>query len=205
MSLSTFKTVACRISPVAGSNDSLSKVSNVTMMNRQAHPPLKVKAKDNSVLQECSSGTSRREMLQLTAGSVGLLSLMLPGSAEAGTRNASMRQKIMQKLEELRQKVGLSKPKDEGEEKKPKDEMKGQSKEEANPKAKEEGEAKKPKDEGETKAKVHNGVKESKADPKDGKNQTGKVEESKVAPSEGAVIPSLPGILNGKSVETILP
>lgn len=146
-------------------------------------------------------------MMQLTAASVGLLSLLLPASAEAGTRNATMRQKIMEKFEELRRMAGLSKPKDEGEEEKPKDETEGKSKaqnstKEAKPKPMGEGEDKKPKDESEAKPKVHNGVK---AEAKDEEEQPSTPQESKAAPNEGPFIPALPGIINGKPIETTLP
>lgn len=125
--------------------------------------------------------------MQLTAASVGLLSLMLPPAAEAAARNATMRQKIMEKFEELRQKAGLSKPKDEGEDKKPKDEKEGKSKvesstKEAKPQAKAEGEAKKVKDESHGKANAETDTKEG-----------------------IAVIPALPGIINGTTVEITLP
>ncbi|KAG6407777.1 hypothetical protein SASPL_130775 [Salvia splendens] len=62
-------------------------------------------------------------MMQLTAASVGLLSLVLPPSAEADTGNA-----IMDIFGELGRKLGLIKPKDEGKEEKPKDESEGKSK-----------------------------------------------------------------------------
>ncbi|KAL1556575.1 hypothetical protein AAHA92_12178 [Salvia divinorum] len=187
MSLSTLKPVACRIPPAAGPNDPLSKVSRVTIMNRQAQPS-QVKGKEKLLLRESLSATSRREMMQLTAASVGLLSLVLPPSAEAGTENATMSQKIMDIFEELGRKAGLLKPKDEDKEKKPNDETDGKSKvqsgtKEAKPKAKDESEAK---------PKVHSGGKET-------------PQESKVAPNEGPVIPALPGIINGKPIETTLP
>ncbi|XP_042025592.1 microtubule-associated protein 1B-like [Salvia splendens] len=198
MLLSSFKPVSCRIPPVAGANDSLSKVSDVTMMNRQAQPPLQAKGKEKSLLQESPSAKSRREMLHLTAASVGLLSLVFPSSAEAGTRNATMRRKIREKFEELRRKSGLSKPQDEGEEKKPKDEAEGKSKVQSGTK-----EAKpKPKDESEAKPKVHHGGKETKAEIKDETEQPRTSKESK---HEGAMIPALPGIINDKPIETTLP
>ncbi|KAL1568561.1 microtubule-associated protein 1B-like [Salvia divinorum] len=201
MSLSSYKPVSCRIPPVSGANDSLSKVSEVTMMNRQAQPPLQAKGKEKSILQESLYATSRREMMQLTAASVGLLFLVLPTSAEAGTRNATMRQKIREKFEELRRKAGLSKPKDEGEEKKPKDNAEGKSKAQSGTK-----EAKpKPKKESEAKPKIHHSGKEAKAEIKDETEQLDTSQESKVTPHERPLIPSLPGIINGKSIETTLP
>lgn len=140
-------------------------------------------------------------MLQLTAASVGLLSLVFPASAEAGTRNTTMRQKIREKFEELRRKAGLSKPKDEGEEKKPKDEAEGKSKVQSGTK-----EVKpKTKDESEAKPKVHHGGKETKADIKDETEKPSTSKESKVAPHEGPMIPALPGIINDKPTETTLP
>ncbi|XP_057769426.1 uncharacterized protein LOC130989438 [Salvia miltiorrhiza] len=199
MSFSTLKPIACRIPPAAGPNESLSKVSKVAMMNTQAQPPLQAKGKE--LLQGSLSATSRREMMQLTAASVGLLSLVLPASAEAGTRNATMRQKILEKLEELRRMAGMSKPKDEGEEKKPKDETEGKSKVQSDTKEAKPTE----KDESEAKPKVQHGGKETKAEAKDEKEQPSTTQESKVAPSEGPVIPALPGIINGKSIETTFP
>lgn len=140
------------------------------------------------MLQESLSATSRREMLHLTVASVGLVSLLLPASAEAAARNATMRQKILQKLEELRQKVGLSKPKDEeGEENKPEGKPKVHNgTKEANPK-------------------VQKGATEKKPEANDEEKHTSTGQELKVSSSEGAVIPALPGIINGKSAETTLP
>ena len=157
--------------------------------------------KEKLLLQESLSATSRREMMQLTAASVGLLSLVFPASAEASTRNATMRQKIREKFEELRRKAGLSKAKDEGEEKKPKDEAEGKSKVHSGTK-----DAKpKPKDETKAKSKVHHSGKETKAEIKDETEQPSTSQESKVAPHEGPMIPALPGIINDKPIETTLP
>ncbi|KAG8382783.1 hypothetical protein BUALT_Bualt05G0113200 [Buddleja alternifolia] len=143
MSLSNLKPVACRIPPVTGANGSHSKVSKVKMVNKQAPPPLQVKEMEKSLPHE--SFASRRDMVQLTAASVGLLSLLLPASAEARPRNATMRQKIMEKLQQLREKAGFSKSKDEGEE-------------ERKPKVEEQ----------DKKLKVKNGTEEKKPMPKDG-------------------------------------
>ncbi|KAK6122338.1 hypothetical protein DH2020_043958 [Rehmannia glutinosa] len=186
MSLSTLKpAVACSIPPATGANGSHSKVSKVTMMNRQAIPPLQclpvgfasvprfqVREKEKPLLQESFTATSRREMMHLTAASMGLLSLLLPASsAEARPRNATMRQKIMEKFEELRQKAGLSKPKDtEGEDKS----MQKAETEAIKPKLKDGGEEK-------------------------------KVQNHHSTPNEEISIPALPNILNGKTVETTLP
>ncbi|KAL2510977.1 Receptor-like protein 2 [Abeliophyllum distichum] len=52
--------------------------------------------------------------MHLAAASLGFLSLLLPESAEARTRNADIRKKIFEKLEELREKDSLSRPKVEG-------------------------------------------------------------------------------------------
>ncbi|KAI3453114.1 hypothetical protein Pfo_009777 [Paulownia fortunei] len=183
MSLSNLKPVACRIPPVTGANGSHSKVSKATMMNRQARPPLQVKEKEKPLLQESFTATSRREMMHLTAASLGLLSLLVPAPAEARPRNATMRQKIMEKFEELRQKAGLSKPKDEGEEKKPKDEVEDKSK------LKDSTEA--------TKPKVKDGGEE--------KNPASTHQQATVPPNEEPLVPALPNILNGKIVETTLP
>lgn len=136
---------------------------------------IQVKEKVQPQLQENLSGTSRREMMHLTAASVGLLSLLLPASAEARPRNATMRQKIMDKLEELREKAGLSKPKDE------------------------QDQENKPKDGAESKSKIKDAAKETK--PKDEK----KHEKSTVPSAEGPSVPALPSIINDKVVETTLP
>ncbi|KAG6405553.1 hypothetical protein SASPL_133143 [Salvia splendens] len=218
MSFSTLKQVSCCIPPAAGPNDPLSKVSRLTMINIQAQPPqsgwlmasgsilfssdvilrLKhVKGKEKLLVRKSLSATSRREMMQLTAASVGLLSLVLPPSAEADTGNA-----IMEIFGELGRKIGLIKPKDEGKEEKPKDESEGKSKvqsgdtKEAKPKSKDEGEAK---------SKAHDSGKEAQAEINVEKEQPSTPQESKVAPSEGPVIPALPGIINGKAIETALP
>ncbi|EYU30056.1 hypothetical protein ABFS82_05G040300 [Erythranthe guttata] len=137
MSFTTLKPVTCRIPPVNGSNGPYTQLSRVTMMNRQALPPLQVKAeKEKQELQEKRSTAtkSRREIMHLTTVSLGLAALLPPPPAEARARNATMRQKIMQKFEELRQKAGLSKStKEEAEqeydeeEKKPKAEIKDKS------------------------------------------------------------------------------
>ncbi|KAL2490632.1 Uncharacterized protein Adt_26260 [Abeliophyllum distichum] len=66
--------------------------------------------------------------MHLAAASLGFLSLLLPESAEARTRNADIRKKIFEKLEELREKDGLSRPKVEGQEKNPKDEAEAEEK-----------------------------------------------------------------------------
>ncbi|KAL8531824.1 hypothetical protein ACS0TY_008430 [Phlomoides rotata] len=222
MSLSTLKPVACGIHPVAGANGSPSKLSKVTMMNRQAPPSLQVKEKEQPRLQESLKATSRREMVHLTAASVGLLSLLLPASAEARPRNATIRQKIMEKFEELREKAGLSKPKDEGQEKKPEDGVESKSKiqdgaketkhkimekfEELKEKTglskpKDEGQEKKPEDGVESKFKIQDGAKGTK--PKDEKKHV-RPAKSTVPSTEEPSVPALPSIING-SVETTLP
>ncbi|KAK4423466.1 hypothetical protein Salat_1929400 [Sesamum alatum] len=183
MSLWTLKPVACRIPPVTGANGSHSKV---TMVNRQAPPHLQVKEKEEPLLQESLTiTTSRREMMHLTAASLGLVSLLLPATAEARPRNATMRQKIMEKLEELRQKAGLSKPKDEGEEKKPKEEPKDKI------------EDKKPKPNGskaeEKKPKLKDNGDETKA-------ATTEQQPKAAAPNGELSIPALPNILNDVTV-----
>ncbi|KAG6399014.1 hypothetical protein SASPL_140487 [Salvia splendens] len=150
-----------------------------------------VKGKEKLVLQESLSATSRREMMQLTAAaSVGLLSIVLPASAEASTRKATMRQKIREKFEELRRKAGLSKPKDEGEEKKQKDEAGGKPKVQSGTK------------EAKPKPKVQHRGNGTKAEIKDETEQPSTSQESK---HEGPMIPALPGIINDKPIETTLP
>lgn len=83
----------------------------------------------------------------------------------------------MEKFEELREKAGLSKPKDEGQEKKPNDGV-------------------------ESKSKIQDGAKETK--PKNEKKHATIPEKSTVPSTEGPYVPALPSIING-SVETTLP
>ncbi|PIN02798.1 hypothetical protein CDL12_24688 [Handroanthus impetiginosus] len=203
MSLSTLKPVASRIPPVNGGDGSHSKLSKVTVVNRQP-PPLQVKEKEKPLLQESFTATSRREMMQLTATSLSLLPLLLPASAEARTRNATMRQKILEKLEELRQKAGLSKPKDEGQEKKPKDEV-----EDKKLTLKNGGDEKKQKDEVEDqKPKLKKESEENKAKLKDGgegKKPAATPQQPTLPQIEEPSFPALPGIINGKTAETIFP
>lgn len=80
-----------------------------------------MKEREQSLWQERSAVSSRREMMHLTAVTLCFSSLFFPETAEARPRNATMRQKIMEKLDELKQKAGLSKPKDEGKGNEPKD------------------------------------------------------------------------------------
>ncbi|KAL6543823.1 hypothetical protein OROGR_010320 [Orobanche gracilis] len=76
---------------------------------------MKVKEKEKPSLRESFTATSRREMA--AAAGIGLVSLLLPASsAQARPKNATMRQKIMDKFEELRQRAGLSHPKQENQE-----------------------------------------------------------------------------------------
>ncbi|XP_073301462.1 uncharacterized protein [Primulina huaijiensis] len=126
MSLSTLKPVTCRIPPATGENGSHPNASKVTLVNRQALPALKVqiksmKEREQPLLQERSTVSSRREMMHLTAATLCFTSLFFPATAEARPRNATAKQKIVEKLDELKQKAGLSKPKDEGKGNEPKD------------------------------------------------------------------------------------
>lgn len=124
--------------------------------------------------------------MNLTAAALGVLTLLSTAPAEARTKNPSIRQRIFEKLEKLREKAGLSKRKDEDVDKKPKYQDKPSKptneKEEDKLKTKIEAEDKKPK-------------------------PNGAGEEKKIAaPSkEGPSIPALPNILNGSEVETTLP
>ncbi|XP_022776385.1 uncharacterized protein LOC111318035 isoform X2 [Durio zibethinus] len=78
-----------------------------------AYITLKVKGeKGHKPLKTKGFAVSRRDMMQcLTAEVVGLT--VLPKPAEARLSRLEMRKKIMEKLEELREKAGLSKPKTE--------------------------------------------------------------------------------------------
>ncbi|KAL0408955.1 UNVERIFIED_CONTAM: hypothetical protein Sradi_1829900 [Sesamum radiatum] len=136
-------------------------------------------------------------MMHLTAASLGLVSLLLPATAEARPRNATMRQKIMEKLEELRQKAGLSKPKEEDEEKKPKEETKDK-----NPKLEDKAEDKKsnPISEAEEKkAKLKDEAEEEKPKLKDNGDEK-KPEAAQPHPKAFPSIPGLPNILNDITV-----
>ncbi|CAI9756009.1 unnamed protein product [Fraxinus pennsylvanica] len=140
MSFSTLKPASCWLPPVTGGCGSHSKVLIVEMVQNPAFPSLQTANKEEKpLLRETFKATSRREIMHLAAASLGFLSLLLPEYAEARTRNADTRRKILGKLEELREKAGLSKPKLEGLEKNPKDEA-----EEKNTKPIEESEGKKP-------------------------------------------------------------
>ncbi|KAL2518883.1 Uncharacterized protein Adt_15130 [Abeliophyllum distichum] len=142
MLLSSLKPASCRLPRITGGNGSPSKVSKVEMVKMATHPCLQAAKKEGKpILQETFKTTSRREIMHLAAASLGFLSLLLPESAEARTRNADIRKKIFEKLEELREKAGLSRPKVEGQEKNPKDEAEA---EEKNRKPSNEIEGKKP-------------------------------------------------------------
>ncbi|KAL3830802.1 hypothetical protein ACJIZ3_019604 [Penstemon smallii] len=109
MSMSNLKPVSCPLPPVAGENGTHSKQSKVKMVNTQAFPLLQVKEKEKHPCTTSTTTTTTTSRRDLTAASLGLLSLLLPAPAEARARNATMRQKIMDKFEEIRRKAGLSK------------------------------------------------------------------------------------------------
>ncbi|CAI9785436.1 unnamed protein product [Fraxinus pennsylvanica] len=201
MSLSTLRPASCRLPTVTGGNGSQSKVLKVEMVKRSTLPSLQAtKKEEKPLLQESFKATSRREIMHLAAASLGFLSLLLPESAEARTRNADIRRKILEKLEELREKAGFSKSKVEGEEKNPKDEAEGKRS-----KPKVEGQEKNLKDESEEKnlkPKIEAEKKNSKPnDEIEGKKAT--PHQSTAPPSEGHPLP-LPSPINGKTVETNL-
>ncbi|KAL2546203.1 uncharacterized protein Fot_15436 [Forsythia ovata] len=182
MSLSSLKPASCRLPPITGGNGSLSKVSKVEMVKMAALPCLQAAKKEGKpILQETFKTTSRREIMHLAAASLGFLSLLLPESAEARPRNADVRKKIFEKLEELREKAGLSGPKVEGQEKNPKDEAEEKK---SKPKTKDEEKNRKPINEIE------------------GKKPT--PQQSTAPPSDGGLPLPLPSLLNGKTVETNL-
>ncbi|CAA2969836.1 Hypothetical predicted protein [Olea europaea subsp. europaea] len=181
MSSSTLRPASCRLPPVTRGSGSQSKVLKVEMVKRPALPCLQAtKKEEKPLLQEFFKATSRREIMHLAAASLGFLSLLLPESAEARTRNADIRKKILEKLEELREKAGFSKPKVEGQEKNPKDEAEEKK---LKPKIEAEEKNTKPNDE----------IEGKKATP----------QHSTAPPSEGLPLP-LPSIINGKTVETNL-
>ncbi|KAK8582969.1 hypothetical protein V6N13_069735 [Hibiscus sabdariffa] len=80
---------------------------------KKATVPLQVKCdKGHEPLTTEGSAVSRRDMMQrLTAGVFGLT--LAPKPAEARMSRLEMKKVIMEKLEELREKAGLSKPKNE--------------------------------------------------------------------------------------------
>ncbi|KAL2523922.1 Uncharacterized protein Adt_08976 [Abeliophyllum distichum] len=132
------------------------------------------KKEGKPILQETFKTTSRREIMHLAAASLGFLSLLLPESAEARTRNADIRKKIFEKLEELREKAGLSRPKVEGQEKNPKDEAEAEA--------------------GEKNRKPSNEIEGKKPTP----------QQSTAPSSDGGLPLPLLSLLNGKTVETNL-
>ncbi|GMI87656.1 hypothetical protein HRI_002434900 [Hibiscus trionum] len=85
----------------------------VTTKLKTATVPLQVKCeKRHKPLTKEGLAVSRREMMQcLTAGVFSLT--LVPEPAEARMSRQEMKKKIMEKLEELREKAGLSKPKTE--------------------------------------------------------------------------------------------
>lgn len=87
-----------------------------------------MKEREQPLLQERSAVSTRREMMHLTATTLCFASLFFPATAEARPRNATMRQKAMEKLDELKQKAGLSKPKDKGKGNEPEDDEAKKSK-----------------------------------------------------------------------------
>ncbi|KAL2233326.1 UNVERIFIED_CONTAM: hypothetical protein Sindi_1512600, partial [Sesamum indicum] len=149
--------------------------------------------KEKPLLQESLTITSRREMMHVTAASLSLVSLLLPATAEARPRNATVRQKIMEKLEELRQKAGLSKPKEEGEEKKPEEETKDKNPKLEDKKSKPIGEAE------EKKAKLKDEAEEQKLKLKDNDDEK-KPAATQQQPKVPQSIPALPNILNDITV-----
>nr|AIT51839.1 early dehydration-responsive 1 [Lindernia subracemosa] len=172
MSTSTVRPVACRVAPVNRANGSDPKASRVDMSSRKsAAAALQMKEMEKPLSQENSMSASRRGMMHLTALSLGLASLVSPLVAEA---SPGKRQKITKKLQELKEKAGLSKPKD---------------KEDKKPTSKDKSEEKK----------------KAKGDDKDKKIQP-KNDAPKSLPKtplqEPLLIPSLPNILNDKTVET---
>ncbi|XVF02833.1 hypothetical protein REPUB_Repub04eG0208400 [Reevesia pubescens] len=85
----------------------------VATKTKTAIVPLQVKCeKGHKSLTKKGFSVSRRDMMQcLTAEVLGLT--LVPKPAEAGLSRLDLRKKIMDKLQELREKAGLSKPKTE--------------------------------------------------------------------------------------------
>ncbi|XP_073135893.1 uncharacterized protein [Henckelia pumila] len=212
MLLSTLKPVTYRIPPAIGENGSHPNASKVALVNTQTLPPVKVqiksmKEREQPLLQESSTVFSRREMMPLTAVSLCFASLFFPATADARPRNATMRQKIMEKFDELKQKAGLSKPKDEG---------KGNELDELKQKAglskpKDEGKGNEPKDNVAKKSKPTNETYGSKAKSKDDVAGTNPRDASQQTPVHApekepsvSTLPTLPPLnfLTGRTVET---
>ncbi|XP_017971439.1 PREDICTED: uncharacterized protein LOC108660955 [Theobroma cacao] len=121
MAFSNWNTVGSLVTPAVEKEDFLPSKRSVMVATKikTAFVPLQVKCekRHKSLTTKCFA-VSRRDMMQcLTAEVLGLA--LLPKPAIARVSRLEMRKKIMEKLEELREKAGLSKPKTENEMKSP--------------------------------------------------------------------------------------
>ncbi|KAK8567570.1 hypothetical protein V6N13_105529 [Hibiscus sabdariffa] len=115
MATSNLKTARIPLATSLGKTPSLPIKTSVTVATKlkTATVPLQVKCeKRHKSLTKQGLAVSRREMMRcLTAGVFGLT--LVPEPAEARMSRLEMKKRIMEKLEELREKAGLSKPKTE--------------------------------------------------------------------------------------------
>nr|AIT51838.1 early dehydration-responsive 1 [Linderniella brevidens] len=181
MSMSAVKPVACLVAPVNRANGSDPKASRVDMLSRKPVAALQMKETEKPVLEENSMSTSRRGILHLAAAalSLGLVPLISPPlDAEAIPRDVA-KKKVTKKLEELKEKAGLSKPKDKEDKKTTFNDRIEEGKKKANNK----GDDKEIKVQSKIDAAAHKAL-------------------PKLPLQEPPLIPSLPNILNDKTVET---
>ncbi|XP_022726001.1 uncharacterized protein LOC111282259 [Durio zibethinus] len=115
MAASNLKTMRSPLTPAVekGPLQTIKRSVNVARKIKTAIVPLQVKCEiGHKSLTTKYLAVSRRDMMQcLTAEVFGLT--LLPKPAEARLSRPEVRKKIMEKLQELREKVGLAKPKTE--------------------------------------------------------------------------------------------
>ncbi|KAI3699041.1 hypothetical protein L2E82_43036 [Cichorium intybus] len=120
MSSLTFKMMAGSLPPVTGSNGSNAK-GPATASVKRATLPLQVRVKEVQKLEtpeKTSTNVSRRNLaLFLAAGSITAVNLSSPNPAEARMSRSEIKKVILEKLRKLREKIGLSKPETEENEK----------------------------------------------------------------------------------------
>ncbi|OMO88081.1 hypothetical protein COLO4_20477 [Corchorus olitorius] len=121
MASCNLKTVRSPLTPAVGKGDLLPTNRSVFVASKSktAFVPLQVKCEKGRITSKTkSSSVSRRDVMEsLTTGILGLA--LLPKPAEARISRLEMKKMILEKLEELKQKAGLSKPKTENEMKLP--------------------------------------------------------------------------------------
>ncbi|GAA0157524.1 hypothetical protein LIER_14776 [Lithospermum erythrorhizon] len=91
--------------------------SNAISINNHSAPTHQLRAKEERFdLKESSAMVSRRKMMGLAGLSLAMFSLSSPEPAEARMTRAEMKNKILEKFRELREKFGVSKPGDDDKE-----------------------------------------------------------------------------------------